>query len=126
MQSSLTFERCKGRLTLRLQAIPMGLDCCVILTGGDRPHLGATALAGRGLDSSGEVCAMTLSAMSLPGHKEEAVVREMAGRLAAVLGVNVTVCCGIHLDDISPAEIQDALTLCRDMTEELVRLAGSV
>jgi len=123
MKSSLplNLERRKGRLAIRLQAIPMGVDWCLILTGGDAPHLGAAAVAQARPRPAGEGSGSSVSVITLPGHKEDLPAREMAGRVAAVTGANVAVCCGIHLDGISPAEIQDCLTLCGEMAEEFLR-----
>jgi hypothetical protein len=117
----LSFGRHKGRLAIRLQAIPMGSDWCLVLSGGDTPHLGAAAVAEIRPGPAGEGSGVDVSVITLPGHKEDILVRTLAGRVAAVLGANVTVCCGIHLDRITPEEIQDALALCEDMAEEFVR-----
>ncbi len=115
----LESERRKGRLCIRLQAVPMGKDWCLILTGGDTPHLGAAAMARAPSDLAGK--GTDVSVIALPGHKEDLLVRTLAERAAAVTRANVAVCCGIHLDAITPAEIQDALALCAELTEEFLR-----
>ena len=117
----LALERRKGRLNIRLQAIPMGEDWCLILTGGNSPHLGATAVAQVRPSLTGEGISSSVSVITLPGHKEDLLARELAGQVAAVVNANVTVCCGIHLDSITPAEIQDSQALCEEMVEEFLQ-----
>jgi len=108
----ITLEARRGRLNLRLTATFMGQDLCVALSGGDRPHIGAAAL------SQGGAAAAVLT---LPGHREDALARKLAQELATATQTTVCVACGIHLDDIHPEEIQDALELAQDLTQELRR-----
>lgn len=97
----------KGRIHIALQAIPMGADWCILLTGGDLPHLGAVSL------SSGVTSAFPL-------HREGEVTRRAVQKLEPVLSANFVVCCGIHLDDITREEIAAVLALCDGLMEKLV------
>ncbi len=117
---NLVFERQKGRLHVQLQAVAMGPDWCLILTGGDAPHLGAVAVAQARPSLTGEGVSSSVSIITLPGHKEDLLARDVAGRVAQMTNSSVTVCCGIHLDDIAMAEIQDTMDLCGEMTEEFL------
>lgn len=96
-----------GRVTLEAVAVPMGDDLCLAITGGDRPHLGAVALAQArpSLQDSSKVSAST-SVLTLLGHKEDMLARTAAQRLAAGLNRTVVVCCGIHVDAILPDELR--------------------
>jgi len=85
----------------------MGDDHCVIITGGDRPHVGAVALAqARPSLRDPSTVSATTSVLTLLGHKEDVVAHRVAQRLASALNRNVVVCCGIHVDAISPAELE--------------------
>lgn len=89
----------------------MGGDVLLCLRGGDRPHIGCTvqAVPRPSLKDPGRTSA-TSSVLNLPGHKDEALCRLLAEQVCAALGC-VTVCTGgVHLDHISPEQI-DAL-LC--------------
>jgi len=116
-------ERQKGRIQLRLQFIRMGADACLILTGGDRPHLGAAAVA-----QSRESLAVpgkpssTVSNITLLGHKDDVLAREIARRFSEATATNVVVCCGIHLDSISTEEIEEILAISSDILEEMVNV----
>ncbi|HWQ10104.1 MAG TPA: hypothetical protein VN436_13380 [Holophaga sp.] len=112
----------KGRATLTLTCIRMGEDLCVTLAGGDREHIGAVALA--------QACASaadpahrtsTCSVLALPGHREDGLARTLASRLSAALGATVCVACGIHLEAIASAEIEDVLAMAEELGAELLR-----
>ncbi|MEN6603836.1 MAG: proteasome assembly chaperone 4 family protein [Bryobacteraceae bacterium] len=95
-----------GRVTLEAVPVPMGNDLCLVITGGDRPHLGAVALAQvrPSLEDSMKVSAST-SVLTVPGHKEDLLARSAAQSLAARLNRTVVVCCGIHVDAILTDEL---------------------
>lgn len=99
-------EEC-GRVRVEVLTIPMGNDLCVIITGGNRPHLGAVAVSQvrPSLDDPSQVSAST-SVITLLGHKEDAIVQKAGQKLAAALNKNVVVCCGIHVDKITQDELQ--------------------
>lgn len=110
-------QQTAGRIAIKLEAVKMGKDLCVIITGGDRPHVGAVGLSipRPSLADSDKISAST-SVLTLPGHKEDEVVRYVSHRLAAVLNVNVVVVCGIHVDDIRKEE----LVLVQNILDELI------
>lgn len=105
----IVLETARGRLRLRLTCLPMGEDLCVTLTGGDQ-HLGAVALAGPGTPPV---------ALTVTGHREADLASELAARLSDRTGRTVCVACGIHLDRITPSEIQDVHDLSTQLAKEL-------
>lgn len=107
----LAYARNRGRMTLRLRCLCMGEDMCVLVDGGDRPHTGAVVT----VDATG-----ARQFLCLPGHRETEIAATMASRIQAATRATVTVLCGIHLDNITPAEIQDAATLCDALTADLL------
>ena len=111
-ENAITLTATRGRVRLRLTALPMGQDLCVTLTGGDRAHLGAVALAHPrpSLAAPGRVGATT-SVLALSGHKEDDLARTLASRLAIALEVTVCVACGIHVEHIQETELQDVQAL---------------
>lgn len=112
----LTLERNRGRIRMQLQVLAMGEDLMVLLSGGDRPHLGAMAVSGTFKAEDGPF----IASLCMPGHMEEEISRNLSLRLSAALGVTVGVACGIHLDSISRAEIQDVLSMGSGMVDELL------
>jgi len=96
-----------SRVAIEFTSIPMGNDLCVVIAGGDAPHLGAVAVAQArpSLQDASKLSATT-SVITLLGHKDDAVARTVANTLAAKLNKNVVVCCGIHVDHITRDELE--------------------
>ena len=122
----IEFHAGRGRLRLRLRALFMGADLCILLDGGDRPHIGAVALMPdatevRHADQVDQEDPAAL-ALELPGHREGDLARRMAQELGQTLGHAVTVVCGIHMDAASKADIALALTLAHELTQQLTRI----
>lgn len=70
--------------------------------GGGTDHIGVVALAGRQGDGQTRV-----EVLRVPPHKEDRLARAAAETLHAAIGVNVCVTAGIHLDNITSAEIAE-------------------
>lgn len=112
----------RGRTVLTLTCVAMGEDLSVTLSGGDRPHIGAVALAqARASGEEGRGRSATTSVLALLGHKEDDLARTLASSLAARTGATVCVACGIHLEAASAEEISGILALGSGLAE---RLAG--
>jgi hypothetical protein len=112
----IILEAQRGRIRLCLTAAFMGRDLCVTLSGGDRPHIGAVALAGPRTPAS---------ALNLPRHREGDLARQMAEQLSAEFGIAVCIACGVHLDAILEHEIKAVLEMAEELTEALsLRLEG--
>lgn len=97
----------KGRVSLQASLHMIGEEDWVIhLVGGEKPHVGAVAVARvrPSLEDESRISAST-SVITAMGHKEDALAREMAETLAKMVKKNVVVLCGIHLSDISKEEI---------------------
>ncbi|GEJ56240.1 prenylated flavin chaperone LpdD [Anaeromyxobacter diazotrophicus] len=109
----------RGRVALRLTAVRLGADLAVTLSGGDRPHVGAVAVSQPRADAGA-----TTSVLAILGHREDELARQIAARLAAATRGVVTVACGIHLDRITPAEIEEVRRVSEELALELLaRLA---
>lgn len=106
----LQINRKVNRIEINLTAFQMGKDLCVILTGGDTPHLGALTAASQSLSPETIV---------FDTHKENFVTEMAAKMLRKEYQGNFVVCCGIHLDDIKKQEILDVMELCKKMIIEL-------
>jgi len=105
--SGKTYQKSMGRLTIETVMLPMGDDLCIVITGGSVPHLGAAAVAQvRKSLKDPDQLSSSVSVLTLPGHKEDEVTRAVAHNAAKALGTNVVVCCGIHVDNITEAELE--------------------
>lgn len=98
-----TLEIGTGRMRVCLTWQRWGKDLHVHIAGG-RHHVGAVALVGWQPD--GELYSGVLH---LPPHKEGQLAGEAARSLHGALGGNICVTAGIHLDEITPAEVEGVL-----------------
>ncbi len=118
---ALTVEReFKGK-PISLRAEPIGDDLLLILTGGDKAHVGSCLLAEphEGIHP-GDPPGATTSVINRLKHLDEVVGREAAEKVAVSMGAPVALVCGIHYDEITPQEIDLIVSICRELTAELI------
>lgn len=88
---------------IRMQFTPLDHGIHILLTGGQCSHVGAVALAENG---------RLIAGASFPRHREQQVADLWATALSAEAQTPVTVACGIHYDDATPAQIREILRQC--------------
>lgn len=111
----------EGRIKIALKAIPMGNDLCIIITGGHRPHLGAVALGlVRPSLSDYNKSSASVSVLAVPCHKEDDLVRVIARKITTKLRLNSVVSCGIHVDNLTPAEIDIIVRITDELSDHLI------
>ena len=110
--------RSSGRITLVLTCVRMGRDLSVTLAGGDRPHLGAVAM-GQPYPGHGGPRAST-STLTVLGHREDVLARDLADRLARTTGATVCVACGIHVDGLTEQDLAALHGLAEELVRELI------
>ena len=111
----------KGRLQLRLSWVWAGGDLVVVLSGGNKPHIGCVLLGvpRPSLRDASQVSS-TISVLNCTGHKDEAACRPLLHRLVCELQQTVSLTCGIHLDDITAQELEDVKILSEQLTDSLL------
>ncbi|MBW2517077.1 MAG: hypothetical protein JRE88_09870 [Deltaproteobacteria bacterium] len=88
----------------------IGADVLVAIWGGERPHIGAVAVAQpRPSLKDPEITSASASVICLLGHKEDELVKATAEILAAALETQVVVTAGIHWDNLSPEAIRQII-----------------
>ena len=88
----------------------IGGDVLVAIWGGEKPHIGAVAVAQpRPSLRDPEVTSSSASVICRVGHKEDDLVKAAAEILAAALETYVVVTGGIHWDDLAPEAIQQVV-----------------
>lgn len=116
------FAEEEGRINITLQATIMGKDLCVVITGGERPHLGAVALGlVRFSLSDSSKNSASVSVLTVPGHKEDELARSIAQKITSKLGINTVVSCGIHVDNITITEINMVSRLTDKLSDKLIK-----
>lgn len=111
-----------GGIKINMKAIASGEDLCVIIAGGDRPHIGCVTLSvpRPSLDDPSAISATT-SVLNLVGHKDDEVARYVSHEVSSRLNKNVVVACGIHVDDITAEKIRIVRELMHKLTDALVK-----
>ena len=106
-------EKYYDGLRVRLRVERMGDDLCIMISGGDAPHIGSVAIAEprESLRRDGSRSA-TVSTFNFVGHKDDEIANAAAHAVAAQANCRTVVLCGLHyakLDDKKIAAIH-ALT----------------
>ena len=103
----LSLKTGEGKFEVYLNAVFMGRDVAVMISGGEKSHIGAVAVAiprkslkGDGSDSA------SVSVICIPGHKEDELVQITAKRLSTMCGCHVTVTAGLHIDRATSSDIE--------------------
>ena len=104
---------------MEISVCDMGEDLCVVLTGGDRPHLGAVSLSVARESLRGGAGACTTSNLTLLGHKDDTLARYLSERLSCSLGKNVAALCGVHAENISEYEIEAVFRMVGQAAERI-------
>ena len=99
----------------------LGSDYHILVSGGERPHIGCTVLAlpRPSLDGSDKMSS-TASVLNVMGHKAEEVCRYLAEKVSA--GKKATVVCtgGIHMDGITKEQIAEIMETMQIIAGEIV------
>ena len=86
-----------------LNSFEMGDDLVIMLTGGNKPHIGAVALAIPYKQTS------SASLLSVYGHKDGEIAKPLAEKVSKVSKKTVVVIVGIHLDNATKEDIQKVI-----------------
>lgn len=111
-----------GRLRISLAAIPIGEDLCVLIYGGDRPHIGCVTLSSpRPSLQDAKTTSATTSVLNRIGHKDDEAARYVSHLLSSRLNKHVVVTCGIHVEHITDEEINVTIEMLKQLTDRLIQ-----
>ena len=97
----------EGEYDISASVRRVGQDVLVAIWGGEKPHIGAVAMAQpRPSLRDPHVTSATASVFAYVGHKEDELAKATAEILAATLKTQVVVTAGIHWDNLSSDGIQ--------------------
>ena len=105
---------------IEIQATRVGCDIQLLLRGGSSPHIGCIVLATPRPSLTGDGSRRaTASVINVTGHKDEALCRYLAEKVAAAADA-VTVCTGgFHIDGMTPEQIQEVQAAVKHMAQEV-------
>ena len=93
-----------GRTAVTLEAVPFGSSLIVKIFN-KNAHLGAVAVGEYDTDQQ----RTSVSVHTRLGHKDDALAQQAAYTVSKTLHLPVCVIAGVHIDGITPAEIQQVL-----------------
>jgi len=122
---SITSAAGSGRHRVHATVQFLGSDVLLAIQGGAMAHIGSICITQPrpGLQNP-NTTSCTSSVYNFTGHKDEAVARCCAEKIAAACDRKTVAVAGIHIDNAAPADIADILknvdTLCAQLIKKLV------
>ena len=102
-----TVRTTEGEYDLEAAVRRIGGDLLVAVWGGEKPHIGAVAVAEpRPSLRDSSLTSASASVICVLGHKEDDLAKATSEVLASVLNTRVVVTAGIHWDNITPQGIE--------------------
>lgn len=116
-----TIETKKEAYNLEAFVKEIGQDLLVAVWGGEKPHIGAVAVAQpRPSLKDPNVVSATASVFCYVGHKDDVIAKETAEKLSAALNRKVTVAVGIHWDDLEEAGIKAVVANSQQLVNMII------
>ncbi|MFO7667666.1 MAG: hypothetical protein R6V76_13675 [Desulfobacterales bacterium] len=115
-----------GAYDIEAEVRRIGTDLLVAVWGGEKPHIGAVAVAQpRPSLKDPNVLSATASVICLPAHKEDELAKKVAENLSATLNATVVVTAGIHWDNISRTGIKRVIANSKILLDLMLEEAAS-
>jgi len=119
--TEFTLKTDTGAYDLTASVRRIGPDLLVAIWGGEKPHIGAVAVAQpRPSLKDPEVTSATASVICNVGHKEDDLAKAASEILASVLKTQVVVAAGIHWDNLDDEGIQTIIKNSRILVEMIM------
>ena len=97
----------KDKYKVKLVAIKSGEDLTIIISGGEKPHIGtiAVSIPRPSLKDSNKVSAST-SVFTLIGHKEDDLSKQIAENITKITKKVTVVIVGLHIEKATSKDIE--------------------
>ncbi len=116
-----TIHTDEGSYDLSASIRLIGQDVLVAIWGGEKPHIGAVAVAQpRPSLKDPDVTSASASVICLVGHKEDELAKAAAEILAATFNTHVVVTAGIHWDNLDPQGIRQIIQNSEVLVDRIV------
>lgn len=112
----ISLNKQNGRVIIDLKAIYVGEDLIIIISGGDRPHVGAVSYGGQEFENK----EFKDNTIIYKNHKEHIISQIFSQRIAEVFKGNYIISAGIHLDNITKEEIEIVQRMSEELLEEII------
>ncbi|UCF84277.1 MAG: hypothetical protein JSV50_01185 [Desulfobacteraceae bacterium] len=124
---AFTVKTKEGAFDLEASIRRIGQDLLVAIWGGEKPHIGAVAVAQpRPSLRDPNVTSASVSVICLLGHKEDELAKAASEVLAAALNTTVIVTAGIHWDNIAQEGIQQVIRNSEVLVDRILNRIASI
>lgn len=113
-------EKMQNGLPVFAQLVQMGKDCTICIWGGDTPHVGSVVMSTARPSLTGSGVGVTSSVLNGIGHKDEYVARKFAEAAAEKFVCTAVCSCGIHIDGITQAQLQEVSVVCDKLLKQVI------
>ena len=113
-------EKMQNGLPVFAQLVQMGKDCTICVWGGDTPHVGSVVMSMARPSLTGSGVGVTSSVLNGIGHKDEYVARKFAEAAAEKFVCTAVCSCGIHIDGITQAQLQEVSAVCDKLLKQVI------
>lgn len=117
MNSKRTFKITQLDFTIQLDAQMINRDLLIEITGGDVPHLGSIVMYDA---KTVEVTVKNFQSHHGRVHKDGMLAEKLIDQIKEFLPGNCVVTAGIHINQISRAQIQKSFEMVHSLGEELI------
>ncbi len=118
--NAVFIEKMQNGLPVFAQLVQMGKDCTICVWGGDTPHVGSVVMSTARPSLTGSGVGVTSSVLNGIGHKDEYVARKFAEAAAEKFVCTAVCSCGIHIDGITQAQLQEVSVVCDKLLKQVI------
>ena len=116
----MIFEKEAGRHTIFLDVKEIGKDLLIAIYGGDAHHIGGAAVAYPTPSHYRDATTVSVSTMTLPGHKDYVVANTAAEKICKALDTPTIVTVGIHYDNATKKDIDEIVSVVDILVQDAI------
>ncbi len=113
-------EKKAGPHIIYLETKEIGDDLLVAIYGGDAHHIGGVAVAYPTESHYRDATTVSVSTLTLPGHKDYVVANTAAEKICKALEVPTVVTVGIHYNNASSKDIEEIISVVNALVDETI------
>lgn len=116
----MIFEREAGSHTIFLDVKEIGNDLLIAIYGGNAHHIGGAAVAYPTPSHYRDATTVSVSTMTLPGHKDYVVANTAAEKICKALETPTIVTVGIHYDNATKNDIEEIISVVDSLVQDAI------
>ena len=116
----MIFEKEAGSHTIFLDVKEIGKDLLIAIYGGDAHHIGGVAVAYPTQSHYRDATTVSVSTVTLPGHKDYVVANTAAEMISKAMGKPTIVTVGIHYNNATKKDIDDIVSVVDALVHDAI------